>query len=37
VLKPEVVEKLDKYYPDDKARGFQVGDLRGAFTIRQPM
>jgi len=37
VLKPEVVQKLDQYYPDDKARGFQVGDLRGAFTITQPM
>lgn len=37
VLKPEVVEKLAKYYPEDKARGFQVGDLRGAFTIKQPM
>ena len=37
VLKPEVVEKLDEYYPQDKARGFQVGDLRGAFTIKQPM
>lgn len=37
VLKPEVVKKLDAYYPNDRARGFQVGDLRGAFTIEQPM
>jgi hypothetical protein len=37
VLKPDVVQKLDQYYPKDQARGFQVGDLRGAFTISQPM
>ena len=37
VLKPDVIKKLDEYYPKDKARGFQVGDLRGAFTISQPM
>jgi hypothetical protein len=36
-LKPEVVQKLDELYPQDQARGFQVGDLRGAFTITQPM
>ena len=37
VLKPDVIKKLEEYYPKDKARGFQVGDLRGAFTISQPM
>ena len=37
VLRPEVTTKLDELYPEDKARGFQVGDLRGAFTIKQPM
>jgi hypothetical protein len=37
VLKPDVKKKLDELYPEDKARGFQVGDLRGAFTVKQPM
>lgn len=36
-LKPAVVEKLDAFYPQDKARGFSEGDIRGAFTITQPM
>lgn len=35
-VKPEVAAKLAKYYPDDKARGFSVGDIRGAFTIVKP-
>jgi hypothetical protein len=33
----EVQIKLDALYPDDAARGFKQGDLRGAFTISQPM
>jgi len=28
-----VAAKLDELYPDDKARGFQEGDIRGAFTL----
>ncbi len=36
-LKPEVVKTLDKYYAADKARGFNVGDLRGAFTLSKPL
>lgn len=32
-----VAAKLDSLYPDDQARGFRQGDLRGAFTIVQPM
>lgn len=36
-INPAVVEKLDKLYPQDKARGFSEGDIRGAFTITQPM
>lgn len=35
-VKPEVAAKLAEFYPDDKARGFGVGDIRGAFTIVQP-
>jgi hypothetical protein len=36
-LAPEVAARLDTLYPEDQARGFAVGDLRGAFTVRQPM
>jgi len=36
-IAPEVAARLDSFYPDDRARGFAVGDLRGAFTVRQPM
>jgi hypothetical protein len=32
-----VVSKLDELYPADQARGFKVGDLRGAFTLRKPL
>nr|VFJ61900.1 MAG: Protein of unknown function (DUF3365) [Candidatus Kentron sp. DK] len=33
---PDVVAKLDEMYPEDTARGFEIGDIRGAFTITQP-
>ena len=36
-IEPGVAAKLDELYPDDKARGFKLGDIRGAFTITQPM
>ena len=36
-IKPAVAAKLDELYPEDRARGFAVGDIRGAFTIEQPM
>ena len=36
-LKPEVVESLDKHYTADKARGYKVGDIRGAFTLSKPL
>lgn len=32
-----VKTKLDSLYPQDNARGFKLGDIRGAFTIKQPM
>jgi hypothetical protein len=32
-----VVEKLDELYPEDQARGFSVGDLRGAFTLKKTL
>ncbi len=35
---PEAVDaKLKELYPEDKARGFKEGDLRGAFTIAKPL
>ncbi|MBL6933600.1 MAG: DUF3365 domain-containing protein, partial [Rhodospirillales bacterium] len=36
-ISEEVAAKLDDLYPQDKARGYNAGDIRGAFTIRQPM
>jgi len=30
-IDPKLTAKLDKLYPDDKARGFNKGDIRGAF------
>ncbi|OUD15346.1 Tll0287-like domain-containing protein [Thioflexithrix psekupsensis] len=34
-VKPEVQAKLSELYPEDKAVGYAVGDLRGAFLIMQ--
>lgn len=36
-IKKDVSDKLYGLYPDDQARGFLPGDIRGAFTIRQKM
>jgi hypothetical protein len=36
-LDPAVSAKLKVLYPNDLATGFKPGDIRGAFTIRQPM
>ena len=36
-LSPELVETLDKAYPQDQARGFALGDIRGAFTLSKPL
>lgn len=30
-------EKILSIYPDDKATGFKMGDIRGAFTVIQPI
>nr|VFJ97175.1 MAG: Protein of unknown function (DUF3365) [Candidatus Kentron sp. H]VFJ97540.1 MAG: Protein of unknown function (DUF3365) [Candidatus Kentron sp. H]VFK03209.1 MAG: Protein of unknown function (DUF3365) [Candidatus Kentron sp. H] len=35
-LMPDVVAKLEALYPEDTARGFELGDIRGAFSITQP-
>lgn len=36
-LDPEVEAKLKALYPNDQARGFKEGDLRGAFTLSTPV
>jgi len=33
-IAPNVAEAIDAAYPDDQARGFAEGDLRGAFSVR---
>lgn len=35
-LAPPVAARIDMLYPQDAARGYEVGDLRGAFTITWP-
>ncbi|MBO2563312.1 Tll0287-like domain-containing protein [Shewanella algae] len=35
-LAPEVKTALDKYYPNDSARGYQPGQIRGAISIVAP-
>ncbi|MGD8311742.1 MAG: DUF3365 domain-containing protein [Gammaproteobacteria bacterium] len=32
-----VKERLRKLYPHDRALGFRPGDIRGAFTVTQPL
>lgn len=32
-----VMERIAEFYPEDQAVGFLTGDLRGAFTIVQPL
>ncbi len=34
-IEDDLAARLDELYPDDTARGFQVGDIRGAFTFRK--
>lgn len=36
-LDPKVSATLKRLYPKDQATGFKTGDLRGAFTIAQPL
>lgn len=36
-LAPEIRAMLTERYPHDRATGFAVGDLRGAFSVRQPI
>lgn len=36
-ITPEVADKLDSLYPHDTARGFNQGDIRGAFTLKKKL
>jgi len=36
-LSEQVTEVLDALYPEDLARGFAAGDLRGAFTLKKAL
>jgi hypothetical protein len=36
-LSAEVRTLLDAHYPHDQARGYQAGELRGAFTVSWPV
>lgn len=36
-IQPDVMAKITALYPQDKAVGFNVGDLRGAFTVRETL
>lgn len=36
-LGAQIVEKLAVLYPEDKARGFKINDIRGAFSITRKL
>lgn len=36
-LAPELATKLAALYPADQATGYALGDIRGAFTVTQPL
>jgi hypothetical protein len=36
-IEQEEAATLHKFYPHDQATGFKEGDIRGAFTVTQPM
>ena len=36
-IDPAVAAKLTELYPRDQARGYKVGDIRGAFTFIEPL
>lgn len=33
-IAPPIQEKINSLYPNDQATGFELGDLRGAFTVK---
>jgi hypothetical protein len=36
-IKPAVKAELTKYYPNDKATGYSLGQIRGAFSLRKKL
>lgn len=36
-LQQPIAEKIDALYPEDKARGYKAGDVRGAFVVYAPV
>lgn len=36
-IDPELAATIDAAYPDDQARGYSAGDIRGAFTLTKPL
>ncbi len=36
-LDPKLAEAIDAAYPEDQARGYSAGDIRGAFTLTKPL
>lgn len=36
-LTPDVIQALDAAYPEDRARGYSLGEVRGAFTLSKPL
>jgi hypothetical protein len=36
-IEPALAQLIDVRYPQDQARGFAQGELRGAFTLRRPV
>jgi len=36
-ISPQVKDVINKIYPDDKAKGYQMGDLRGAVSIQKTL
>jgi hypothetical protein len=36
-ISAEVIDLLHQYYPADLAKGYSVGDIRGAFTVSKVM
>ena len=36
-LAPPVAEVIDQYYPDDQARGYDMGQVRGAISVAREL
>ena len=36
-ISPKIAQALKKYYPQDKATGYDLGEVRGAFSLRRSL